>query len=160
MTERRACDVICVTKRIFIHSFVKLKNIRLVGFDIRFTTNNNASPLFVFLQSVTSPDDDDDDTDDVTSDSSLDDSDVLLSDSSHDNDAIVLSDSCHDDNYAAPGNGSHGDNDVVSSDGSHGDNGVLPSDSSCDESDKDTTWEPSSPITVKPKKRKSGMIVL
>ena len=39
MTERRACDVICVTKRIFVHSFVKLKNIRLVGFDIRFTTN-------------------------------------------------------------------------------------------------------------------------
>ena len=41
MTERRACDVICVTKRIFVHSFVKLKNIRLVGFDIRFTTTPN-----------------------------------------------------------------------------------------------------------------------
>ena len=40
MTGRRACDVISVTKRIFVHSFVKPKNIRLVGFDIRFTTND------------------------------------------------------------------------------------------------------------------------
>ena len=39
MTGRRACDVISVTKRIFVHSFVKPKNIRLVGFHIRFTTN-------------------------------------------------------------------------------------------------------------------------
>ena len=39
MTGRRACDVISATKRIFVHSFVKPKNIRLVGFDIRFTTN-------------------------------------------------------------------------------------------------------------------------
>ena len=41
MTERRACDVICVTKRIFIRSFVKPKNIRIIrllGFNIRFTT--------------------------------------------------------------------------------------------------------------------------
>ena len=30
MTGRRACDVISVTKRIFVHSFVKPKNIRLV----------------------------------------------------------------------------------------------------------------------------------
>ena len=32
MTERRACDVICITKRIFVHLFVKPKNIRLLGF--------------------------------------------------------------------------------------------------------------------------------
>ena len=38
MTERRVCDAIRVTKRIFVRSFVKPKNIRLVGFDIRFTT--------------------------------------------------------------------------------------------------------------------------
>ncbi|XP_065197508.1 germ cell nuclear acidic protein-like isoform X2 [Sycon ciliatum] len=116
-------------------------------------------------ESVTSPDDDDDDDyddddddddGDVSSDSSLDDSDALPSDSIYDNNAIGLSDSCHDDNYAAPGNGSHGGNDVTSSDSSHGDNDVLSSDSSPGEGDKDTTWEPSSPITVKPKKRKSG----
>ena len=39
MTERRSCDVICVNERIFVRSFVKPKNIRLLGFDIRFTTN-------------------------------------------------------------------------------------------------------------------------
>ena len=38
MTERRACDVIRVNERIFVRSFVKPKNIRLLGFDIRFTT--------------------------------------------------------------------------------------------------------------------------
>ena len=44
MTERRARDVICVTKgifvRLFVRSFVKPKNIRLLSFDIRFTTKS------------------------------------------------------------------------------------------------------------------------
>ena len=41
MTERRVCDVIRVNERIFVRSFVKPKNIRLLGFDIRFTTSCN-----------------------------------------------------------------------------------------------------------------------
>ena len=45
MTERRAWDVIRVNERIFVRSFVKPKNIRLLGFDIRFTTSIYPRPL-------------------------------------------------------------------------------------------------------------------
>ena len=48
-TGRRACDVISVTKRIFVHSFVKPKNIRLVGFDIRFTTRMHTSTRGIII---------------------------------------------------------------------------------------------------------------
>ena len=43
MTERRACDAIRVNEIIFVCSFVKPKNIRLLGFDIRFTTTLNVT---------------------------------------------------------------------------------------------------------------------
>ena len=43
MTERRVCDVIRVNERIFVRSFVKPKNIRLLGFDIRFNTTVKAT---------------------------------------------------------------------------------------------------------------------
>ena len=48
MTERRACDVIRVKERIFVRSFVKPKNIRLLGFDIRFTTSVRTCVLLEF----------------------------------------------------------------------------------------------------------------
>ena len=62
MTEKRSCDVICATKRIFVRSFVNPKNIRLLGFDIRFTTRMkfyyNYLPSFHFATWPTTSGDD------------------------------------------------------------------------------------------------------
>ena len=52
MTERRACDVTCVTKRIFVHSFIKPQDIRLLDFDIRFTINLKKEVVTHILKNV------------------------------------------------------------------------------------------------------------